>query len=79
MKLISWVFSPLRWFWSLLFDDGPDLTPRQQRLADELRKAEKEGRIHIDRDGLVSVNLEHPDVKAKMQAQIDALAQVRTR
>ncbi|ENC6006591.1 hypothetical protein ABKW76_004795, partial [Salmonella enterica] len=56
-----------------------DLTPRQQRLADELRKAEKEGRIHIDRDGLVSVNLEHPDVKAKMQAQIDALAQVRTR
>lgn len=79
MKLISRVFSSLRWFWSLLFDDGPDLTPRQQRLADELRKAEKEGRIHIDRDGLVSVNPEHPDVKAKMQAQIDALAQVRTR
>ncbi|EHM9717018.1 hypothetical protein KF397_005077 [Salmonella enterica subsp. enterica serovar Oranienburg] len=79
MKLISRVFSPLRWFWSLLFDDDPDLTPHQQWLADELRKAEKEGRIHIDRDGLVSMNPEHPDVKAKMQAQIDALAQMRVR
>lgn len=41
-----------------------DLTPREIELAERLAAAEKAGHIHISRDGVVSVNFDHPEVIA---------------
>ncbi|AYZ51552.1 hypothetical protein [Klebsiella oxytoca] len=64
MKIIKWLRG--------IFQKESNLSPSEKRLSDALHSAWTEGRILISDDGVISQNLEHPDVIANLHKQIES-------
>ncbi|HEJ7888719.1 TPA: hypothetical protein SMI07_000713 [Serratia liquefaciens] len=53
------------------------MSSQEKRLA-EILKANKH-KLDIDRDGVIRIKLDHPEVIAEMRRQIESMSAIRSR